>query len=104
MKTRIKLYYYWDMNSYQLPKLQKAIISTISYPKEYYPTHLLLQEIEIDVPLVERPSNEFLSGSMIESLKEQNKKIQAEAFVKVEANNDKIRQLQCLTFAAGETC
>ena len=91
---KLTLYYYFDSEAFN--PADEILISTYERSKKYSPKLVFIKSIDIDVPDVAKPSREFIVKDLVSTLEAENKKIQAAAYVKIQANENKIKQFLCI--------
>jgi hypothetical protein len=94
MKMKLKLFYYFNSEAYA-PE-DEISISTFERSKAYRPKLVFIKTVDIDVPDVEKPSREFIVKELVSALEDENKRIQAAAYVKIQQNENKIKQFLCI--------
>lgn len=91
---KIKLYYHWLQYKWQ--GYDEGGVTVRDCDMSMSTDFTLLAVIDIDAPDIGRPTEDQVRNSLVATLTEEKRALQAEVFVKIKTIDDKIQQLTCI--------
>lgn len=77
----------------------------VVYPFDMSSTDIILVgEVDVEAPDFAAPSQEFITGRLVDSLKKEKEKVLAETHIKVKRIDDHIQQLLSITYQPDGGC
>lgn len=101
---KVTLHFFWKQYDWEDVGELFAVSGDEKVPKAYESNDLIfLRTVEVDVPNIEEPTRDQISRAKVTALKTKRQAIMAESQIKLNAIDDKIKQLSCIEYKAEQS-